>query len=89
MSEKAIGKCSLCGGVVTMHYGLWMSIIPPAPTCSSCGATKSDVPENIIPMANPTNKAFTSVEQVEKEYFPKAHQKKLDDLKQEQENNHE
>jgi len=34
-----IGSCSLCGGEVRQHTGPWMGVIPPVPTCSSCGAT--------------------------------------------------
>ena len=33
-----IGSCSLCGGRVTVPTA-WWAIVPPTPTCESCGAT--------------------------------------------------
>jgi hypothetical protein len=36
-----LGKCSKCGGDVKVP-SVWMSVVPPVPTCSSCGATKKD-----------------------------------------------
>jgi len=36
--DKTIGRCSICGGAVTMP-DIWMGINPPVPTCESCGAT--------------------------------------------------
>lgn len=38
--EQTIGTCSLCGGPVRIPTVFW-SVIPPVPTCASCGATKS------------------------------------------------
>ena len=32
-----IGTCSICGGAVTVPDA-WGGIIPPTPTCQSCGA---------------------------------------------------
>jgi len=37
MSETTIGTCSICGGRVSVPTA-WMAIIPPTPTCRSCGA---------------------------------------------------
>jgi hypothetical protein len=37
-SYTTIGTCSLCGGRVSVP-SIWMGIIPPTPTCESCGAT--------------------------------------------------
>jgi len=34
---KVIGKCSICGGRVTVP-AVWWSIVPPKPTCERCGA---------------------------------------------------
>ena len=42
MNEKIIGKCSICGGLVTVP-NIWYGINPPIPTCSSCGAVKKDL----------------------------------------------
>jgi hypothetical protein len=36
-----IGTCSLCGGRVSTP-GIWMGVVPPTPTCESCGAVKAD-----------------------------------------------
>lgn len=38
--NKVIGRCSICNGNVVVP-DVWMGVIPPTPTCSSCGATKS------------------------------------------------
>jgi hypothetical protein len=49
--NKIVGRCSICGGNVTLP-DVWMGIHPPVPTCQSCGATKkSDLP--VIPMTPP------------------------------------
>lgn len=53
--SKCIGTCSLCGGRVIKHVGVWMSIAPPPPpACEGCGAHPSgSVPPVIqmVPMA--------------------------------------
>jgi hypothetical protein len=36
-----IGKCSICGGNVTVP-SVYHSITPPVPTCDSCGAIGKD-----------------------------------------------
>lgn len=43
------GTCSLCGGAVTTPF-VWMSTIPPTPTCSSCGAQPANAHGPVIPM---------------------------------------
>ena len=51
MCKTIMGKCSLCGGYVTVPT-VWHGIYPPTPTCDSCGATKKDnLP--VIPMDPP------------------------------------
>lgn len=45
MSVRVIGKCSLCGGRVTVPIA-WWSVVPPVPTCERCGA----VADTVIPM---------------------------------------
>ena len=38
LSENHIvGTCSRCGGYVVVP-ALWLGVVPPTPTCSSCGA---------------------------------------------------
>ena len=39
---QVIGKCSLCGGIVTVPM-FWGGITPATPTCTKCGAVK-DLP---------------------------------------------
>ncbi len=36
---SVIGTCSFCGGAVTVPT-VWAGVIPPTPTCASCGAIK-------------------------------------------------
>lgn len=36
-NRKVVGKCSICGGVVSVPTVIW-SVVPPVPTCESCGA---------------------------------------------------
>ena len=35
--EKEVGTCGNCGGRVMLPT-IWHSVVPPVPTCSSCGA---------------------------------------------------
>lgn len=35
---QVLGTCSICGGRVTLPT-VWWGVIPPTPTCESCGAT--------------------------------------------------
>ena len=47
MSRHVIGKCSICGGLVTLpeyHH----SVTPPVPKCKKCGAVADNLPT--IPM---------------------------------------
>lgn len=39
--RATVGTCSLCGGRVTVP-DVWMSIIPPTPTCEQCGAVAAE-----------------------------------------------
>lgn len=38
VNERVIGKCSLCGGPVTVPI-VWHGINMPLPACKHCGAT--------------------------------------------------
>jgi hypothetical protein len=40
LSKVTIGRCSKCGGNVSVHAA-WMSVLPDVPTCESCGAKKA------------------------------------------------
>lgn len=46
--NRIIGKCSLCGGDVTLPE-VWMGVKPPVPTCEKCGAVE-DSNKPVIPM---------------------------------------
>lgn len=51
-NARVVGRCSLCGGLVTVPE-LWWGITPPPKTCNNCGAIAQDhFYENlpIIPM---------------------------------------
>lgn len=39
-NETTIGTCSICSGPVTVPT-IWHGVIPPTPTCRSCGAVKA------------------------------------------------
>lgn len=41
MSYTILGKCSRCGGTVSVPV-IWYGVVPPTPTCNGCGATKSN-----------------------------------------------
>lgn len=45
-----VGTCSICGGRVTIP-DVWGAIIPPTPTCESCGAVAAQNGP-IIPMTH-------------------------------------
>lgn len=49
MSYNIHGTCSLCGGAVTTPFA-WWGVIPPTPTCSSCGAIPAAPHGPVIPM---------------------------------------
>lgn len=40
MSLCVVGTCSICGGRVTVPLVFW-SVVPPVPTCESCGAVEA------------------------------------------------
>lgn len=49
--KRTIGRCSICGGEVQAHVGVWMSIQPPPPpACTQCGAQTADSVLPVIPM---------------------------------------
>jgi hypothetical protein len=37
MNKQTIGHCSICGGQVTVP-SVWYGVVPPVPSCESCGA---------------------------------------------------
>lgn len=44
-----IGTCSICGGAVTVPVA-WCGVVPPVPTCASCGAIKKQSYGPVIDM---------------------------------------
>lgn len=52
MSYIVQGTCSLCGGQVVVP-AVWMSAVPPTPTCLGCGAVAASHGP-VIPMQRPT-----------------------------------
>ena len=49
MTIRIVGRCSICGGNVTLPT-YFASIIPPVPTCQSCGATAARPELPVVPM---------------------------------------
>lgn len=49
MSNRTIGTCSICGGAVTTP-DIWMGVVPPIPSCSSCGAIPKHAHGPVIDM---------------------------------------
>jgi hypothetical protein len=51
-NDRVVGTCSLCGGPVCVPI-VYMSTVPPTPTCHQCGAVP--VPDHgpVIPMHRP------------------------------------
>ena len=39
MNKQTVGRCSQCGGAVTLPL-LWGGVNPPVATCDDCGATE-------------------------------------------------
>jgi hypothetical protein len=48
MNTITVGTCSICHGPVMVPQ-VWMSILPPTPTCGNCGAVAA-THGPIIPM---------------------------------------
>lgn len=54
INHSTIGTCSLCGGAVTLPT-VWLGIVPPTPTCSTCGATPKQAHGPVIDMERATS----------------------------------
>jgi hypothetical protein len=50
-NSQHVGRCSCCGGSVTLPI-MWQSIVTPKATCESCGAV-ADVGGPVIPTTKP------------------------------------
>ena len=62
-SPITVGTCSLCGGPVQVPGGVWMSVIPPTPTCASCGAVAAQHGP-VIPMHRPAERRVSETTNV-------------------------
>ena len=53
-----LGRCSICGGRVTVPT-IWSGTIPPTPTCEVCGAIEAtyDPGEKPLPIIRMTRRA--------------------------------
>lgn len=51
-NSQTVGRCSLCGGLVTLPAA-WWSVVPAEPTCEGCGATAAPPELPTIPMVPP------------------------------------
>lgn len=70
MNTTTIGTCSLCGGAVTVPAGPWMSIIPPVPVCSGCGAVPAQEHGPVIQMTKPGPRFVVHPEEFGGDDFP-------------------
>jgi len=59
-NHVVVGTCSLCGGPVCVPT-IWMSVVPPTPTCANCGAMEDRRPNYgpVIPMVPTNNTRWT------------------------------
>lgn len=57
--HQIVGTCSICGGQVTVP-SVWHSIIPPEPTCQSCGAVAASHGP-VISMVKPAPRSSTGM----------------------------
>jgi hypothetical protein len=55
---QTIGTCSICGGPVQVPLA-WWSVVPPTPTCGSCGAMQRQSFGPVIDM-QPAPQSFTT-----------------------------
>ncbi len=55
--DRIVGTCGRCGGTVTVPTA-WLGIVPPTPTCTSCGAVVAQGP--VLPMRDPPSSPRSS-----------------------------
>ncbi len=49
INNRPIGKCSICGGIVSIP-SVYMSVNKPIPRCENCGAVEKSIDLPIIEM---------------------------------------
>lgn len=59
MTHQLLGTCGRCGGSVTVPT-IWHGVIPPVPTCQSCGAVPRSALLPVLEMAEPPREATGS-----------------------------
>ena len=59
--KKTIGRCGNCGGAVTAPT-VFLSTIPPVPTCEKCGATAK--PQGPVIEMNPPRRGTATYDKV-------------------------
>lgn len=61
--NQTVGTCGECGGRVSVPR-VWMGLVPPIPTCESCGATKKQPhgPKIEMDPAGPKTQPYTRKE---------------------------
>jgi hypothetical protein len=57
MNKQTLGTCGNCGGAVTVDT-IFFSVVPPKPSCESCGAQPVECHGPVIPM-QPGPKRFS------------------------------
>lgn len=60
-NRKPIGKCSQCGGIVSVPEA-WMSVNRPVPTCEKCGAVADETQNLPTIKTKPVNQFQTNCE---------------------------
>ena len=68
MNDRIVGRCSLCGGAVTIPIVYW-GVGQPQPTCRSCGATMR---QPVLPMV-PMQRRPQQWHNTESPYLPSTH----------------
>lgn len=57
MNKQTVGTCGNCNGAVTVDTIYW-SVVPPRPSCESCGALPKQNHGPVIPMEGASNKWY-------------------------------
>lgn len=51
-NDRTIGTCGRCGGPVTVPI-IWYAVVPPTPTCQTCGAVPRAAYGPVVDMGSP------------------------------------
>ena len=61
-NQQIIGRCSLCGGVVSMPL-VWLGVTRPVARCERCGAVADEAARlPVVPMVEPGRPARRPVD---------------------------